>query len=105
MSYENYTHTKLANIPVVYIEVALVVFLLVSYVGLAFHTVYAAGMKERGERALSALSSTVGGIETRYLDLTKSINIERAHTLGFNENIDNTLFLNTNGKITAVLPR
>jgi len=105
MPYENYIHTKLVHIPVIYIEVALVLFLLLSYVGLAFHTVYATGMKERADRTLSSLASTVGDIETRYLELTKGINIDRAHSLGFKENLGSTVFLSTNGKITASLSR
>jgi hypothetical protein len=104
MLYETYPRPTIAKVPVLYIQLALVIFLLVSYVGLAFHTAYAAGMKERAERSLSELSTTISETEANYLQLTKGINLERAYALGFRENTDNTVFLNQSGKLTASLP-
>jgi len=88
----------------VYIQGALVVFLLISYIGLAFHTAYAIGAKERTERSLSDLSTAISETEANYLNLTKAITIERAYALGFRENTNTTVFLNQSGKLTASLP-
>ena len=66
-----------------------------SYVYLVNKTIMNVVARERTEKTLSKLSTTIGGLEFKYITLKNNITLELAHAKGFQDST-NTTFLAKN---------
>ena len=72
-----------------------------AYMVLSFYTGIVVAQTSRYRETKNMLESVLSGVEANYIRLSNNITLELAYTLGFKENLDDTVFLSRDGRVTA----
>lgn len=73
---------------------ALVVILVIGYIYFIHATVQNVAARQRAEKALTEVTSSIASLESNYMSLTGSVNITEAYSMGFkNTSVEETKFV------------
>ena len=79
------------------------ILLILFYIFLAINTAFVIAEKNSYDNKADALASTLSGLEREYIGITSDINIDLAYAMGFEESLEDTIFITRTNSAAAFL--